>query len=387
MAEKKKRSWLKKIGWALLILFVLANMAILVSGKLFFYKALLYNYADIDDLDLFESREIKNGTPQEWSVGADYNKAKLPAATLAELEKNKSVAFLIIKDDSIRYEQYWESYDQSSLSNSFSMAKSFVSVLIGIALDEGKIKSLDEPVGNYIPHFKEGRNATLTIRQVLMMSAGLNWEESYSNIFSVTTEAYYGTNLAKLVDNMQVVSEPGKKFDYMSGNTLVLGMIVEKATGMKLADYASEKLWKPMGATHAAEWSLDHKDGLEKAYCCFYTNARDFARFGKLYLDSGAWNGKQLISRDYVRQSLTPASLDFTGNEINCYGYQWWITEEKGHHIFYCRGLGGQYIVVIPDKKIIFVRLGHKREPADEKSHKLIDLPIYISGVLDMYGN
>src|SRR6185295_9764055 len=110
-------------------------------------------------------------------------------------------------------------YDKNSISNSFSMAKSFVSVCIGIALDEGKIKSLDEPVGNYLPHFKEGDNAKLTIRQLLMMSSGLNWDESYSSLFSITTEAYYGTDLENLVSNLNVVSEPGKKFDYMSCNT------------------------------------------------------------------------------------------------------------------------------------------------------------------------
>ena len=141
-----------------------------------------------------------------------------------------------------------------------------------------------------------------------------------------------------------------------------------------------------MGAVNAAEWSLDHENGMEKAYCCFYSTARDFARFGKLYLDSGSCNGKQLVSKDYVKQSLTPAPIDFTGNELNCYGYQWWLTEEKGHHIFYCRGLSGQYIVVIPDKRIIFVRLGKHREPPGA-DHKLIDLPIYIDGVLDMLGS
>src|SRR4051812_12344029 len=132
MNEKNKKSWGKKLGWGLLILFLLANLAIIASGKLYIYKSIIYNYADIDDLNLFESRKINNGTPQEWPIAADYNTKKLPEATLKELDKNKSVAFLVIKDDSIRYEQYWDHYDQHSLSNSFSMAKSFVSVLIGI---------------------------------------------------------------------------------------------------------------------------------------------------------------------------------------------------------------------------------------------------------------
>jgi len=381
----KKTGFWTKVFWAFIVLFVSANVAVQITGNSYIYKALIYNFADIDDLDIFDTRTIASDKPQPWPVATDYNKKKISDDLLHELEKNRSIAFLVIKDDSIRYEQYWDHYDQHSYSNSFSMAKSIVSVLVGVALEEGKIKNLDEPVGNYLPHFKEGKNGILTIREVLMMSSALNWDESYSSLFSITTKAYYGSDLKKLMDAVSVVDIPGKKFEYMSGNTLILSMVVEKATGMTLSDYASEKIWKPIGAEQPAQWSLDKKDGEEKSYCCFYSNARDFARFGKLYLDSGMWNGKQLVSKDYVRQSLTPACVNFEGNESNCYGYQWWLTEEKGHHVFYARGLRGQYIVVIPDLRIIFVRLGIDRErPGPD--HKLIDLSIYISEVLKMYG-
>lgn len=381
-----------KIFWTFFILIVSVNVAIQITGNTYIYKALIYTYADIDDLDIFDSRIVESANPQPWPTSVNYNKEKLPDSLLAELEKNQSVAFLVIKNDSILHEQYWDQYDKNSYSNSFSMAKSIVSVLIGIALDEGKIKSLDEPVGNYLPHFKNGRNGGLTIRHVLTMSAGLDWDESYSSLFSITTKAYYGSNLEKLMNGVNVVREPGKKFDYMSGNTLLLAMIVEKATGMHVSNYASEKLWKPLGAELPAQWSLDHHDGEEKAYCCFYSNARDFARFGKLYLDSGMWSppgqytgGEQIVSKNYVRESLTSAALDYEGNELNCYGYQWWLTEEKGHRIFYARGLRGQYIVVIPDERIIFVRLGKERD-TPRADHKLNDLMIYIDGVLQLTG-
>jgi CubicO group peptidase (beta-lactamase class C family) len=382
----KKISIWTKIFWIFIILFVSANVAIQITGNNYIYKALIYNFADIDDLDIFDTRVVEIAKPQPWPLAADYNKKNPTDSLLKELEKNRSVAFLVIKNDSIRYEQYWDHYDQNSYSNSFSMAKSIVSILVGIAHDEGKIKSLDEPVGNYLPHFKENNNGILTIRQVLMMSSALNWDESYSSLFSVTTKAYYGTDLNKLVNDLSVVGVTGKKFEYMSGNTLLLSMIVEKATGMTLSDYASEKIWKPVGAEQPAQWSLDKKGGEEKSYCCFYSNARDFARFGKLYLDSGMWNGKQIVSKNYVKESLTPACVDFSGNEPNCYGYQWWITEESGHSIFYCRGLRGQYIVIIPDQRIIFVRLGKDRENPGA-DHRLIDLPIYIREVLKMYGS
>ncbi len=386
----KKISVWTKFFWILLILFVSINVAIQISGNGYMYKALVYMYADIDDLDIFETRIVESAEPQPWLTSSGYNKQKLPDSLLAALVKNESIAFLVIKDDSIRHEQYWDHYDKNSYSNSFSAAKSIVSLLVGIALDEGKIKNLDDPVGNYLPHFKEGNNSRLTIRHLLTMSSGLNWDESYSSLFSITAKAYYGSNLKKLINKLNVVNEPGKKFDYMSGNTLLLAMIVEKATGMHVSNYASEKIWKPLGAEFPAQWSLDHNDGEEKAYCCFYSNARDFARFGKLYLDSGMWTapghysgGRQIVSKNYVRESLTPAALDYEGSEVNCYGYQWWMTEEKGHRIFYARGLRGQYIVVIPDERIIFVRLGKERE-APRADHKLPDLITYIDGVLQL---
>ena len=388
---KKTTAW-SKIFWTFFILFVSVNVAIQITGNAYMYKAIVYQFADIDDLDVFVSRTVENAEHQPWPVSTEYNKRPLPASVVGELEKNKSIAFLVIRNDSIQHEQYWDRYTKNSYSNSFSVAKSIVSILVGIALDEGKIKSLDEPVGIYLPHFNEGNNSKLTIRHVLTMSAGLDWDESYSSLFSITAKAYYGSNLEKLMSTVNVVDEPGKKFDYMSGNTLLLSMIVEKATGMKLSEYASEKIWKQIGAELPAQWSLDHTDGVEKSYCCFYSSARDFARLGKLYLDSGMWRppghrmgGRQIISKNYVRESLTPAPLDYEGNETNCYGYQWWITEEKGHRIFYARGLRGQYIVMIPDENIIFVRLGNERgKPM--ANHKLSDLMNYINGVLLTFG-
>jgi len=386
MRKKKKISVWTKVFGALFILFVSVNIAIQITGNGYMYKALIYTYADIDDLDIFDTRVIESAKPQPWATAADYNKPQLSTTLRSELEKNQSVAFLVIKNDSIRHEEYWDHYDKNSFSNSFSMAKSIVSILIGIAIDEGKIKSVDDPVGDYLKHFKEGDNSKLTIRHLLTMSSGLNWDESYSSLFSITTKAYYGSDLKKLVKGLNVINGPGKKFDYMSGNTELLALILEKVTGETLSEYASEKIWKPVGAEHSAQWSLDHTNGLEKAYCCFYSNARDFARFGKLYLDSGMWNGQQIVSKNYVHESLTPAPLNFEGSEKNCYGYQWWLTEEKGHKIFYARGLRGQYIVVIPDQQIIFVRLGVKRgDPLAD--HKLSDLVVYIDEVLKMYGN
>jgi CubicO group peptidase (beta-lactamase class C family) len=153
-----------------------------------------------------------------------------------------------------------------------------------------------------------------------------------------------------------------------------LGFVLEKATGKHLAEYASEKLWKPLGAERTAQWSLDEEDGHEKAYCCFYSNARDFARIGSLYLHEGNWRGKQLLDSNWVRQSITPTYLPQfkTLQPDSSYGWQWWI----GPDYFYCRGILGQYIVVLPKEKMIIVRLGHERDK--DADGKLLDLPKYI---------
>jgi CubicO group peptidase (beta-lactamase class C family) len=379
----KVLKFLLKAIAALLLMLVLF---ILVSGKTYLFKTLAYNFVGIDDLDLFEHRTVATGEGIEWPLSKNYNSKPMPAELKSTLEQYKTVSFLVIKNDSILYEQYWEDKSDTSHTNSFSMAKSIIGVLIGIAIDEGKIKSLDQKVGDFIPEYKTGSRAQLTIRHLITMSAALSWDEAYANPLSVTTEAYYGTDLFSLVKDQEVVGTPGKEFNYQSGCSQLLGFIIEKATGKHIAEYASEKLWKPLNAMQAAEWSLDKKDGTEKAYCCFYSNARDFARIGSLYLHHGNWHGNQILDSTYVAESVTPAPLDDNGQPNKVYGYHWWIGDFSGKHIFYCRGILGQYIVAIPDENIIFVRLGHKRgEKAADGS--LLDMPVYVKGVMDWVKN
>lgn len=364
---------------------VVLTIILYATGKLYYYKAIIYNYVDIDDLNLFYNRPVEAEKSQEWNISKFYNSEKLSDTLTSFLTANKSVAFIIIKDDSIRYEQYWEGYGDSSLSNSFSMAKSIVGLLIGVAIDEGKIKSIDQPVGDYIPEFKEGDKSKITIRHLLMMSSGLDWNEGYASLTSQVTEAYYGSDLYKLVANLKVASTPGKEWSYKSCDPELLAIILTKATGVPLAEYASEKIWKQVGATHTAQWSLDHKDGLEKAYCCFYSNARDFARFGKLALNDGKWNDKQIVDSTYVSLITHPNGLidPETNQPVKVYGYQWWTDNFLNHRVFYMRGILGQYVIVVPDMKLIIVRLGHKR--STDANGKANDYPFYASEVIKMF--
>ncbi len=352
---------LKGIIFFMLIIVILFSGFAFIAGKTYLFKAVWHNFADIDDYKIFTNNTIPNGNAQPWNIASNYNKPVMPEELHALLESIGSIAVVVIKNDSLLFEQYWDGYSDSSYSGSFSMAKSITSLLIGTALKEGKIKSLDEPVGNYLPEFKEGEKAAVKIIDLLTMSSGSNWDESYINPLSVTTELYYGSDVYKAATGVKIVKQPGSYYYYKSGDTQLLGLIVEKATGKSLSEYASEKLWKPLGAKHAALWSTDHNGGNEKAYCCFNSNAQDFARVGQLMLDSGSWKGNQIITREYFKKSITACMVpDHSGNPCKYYGLQWWIVPYQPE-IFYARGILGQYIIVIPSKNEVIVRLGKHR--------------------------
>ncbi|MCC9166660.1 serine hydrolase domain-containing protein [Pontibacter harenae] len=355
----------KRFAFGTLLVLGLLAAWIHLADKNYVYKAAYYNFPDIDDNLIFHQRKIEAGTsPEPWPISSNYNKLQFPES-LAQLHQElETVAFLVIKNDSIVYEQYWDGYSDESLSNSFSMAKSIISALVGVAIQEGKIKSVEQPVGDFLPEYKEGAKAKIKLRHLLWMSSGLDWDESYSNPFSVTTEAYYGDNLKRIIDRLEATEDPGQAFEYKSGDTQLLSFVLEAATGKSVSAYAEEKLWKKIGSVHNAEWSLDRPAGNEKAYCCFFSNARDFARLGRLYLNNGIWNNDTIVPPAYVKASLKGSMIPkaSNGKPTDFYGYQWWLLPDyKGQEIFYARGILGQYIVAIPEKNIIFVRLGEKR--------------------------
>jgi CubicO group peptidase (beta-lactamase class C family) len=383
MATSRFRHILLRSLGVFLLFLVSGSVALIITGYSYVFKTLVYTYPDIDDLDIFPTRTVDDPSPVRWPFATDYQRNKPSVALSAELEKNRSVAYLVVRNDSLLYEQYWDRYDTVSPSNSFSVAKSVVGLLVGIAADEHLLE-LDQPIGRYLPHFNTDAGNRCSIRELLMMSSGLNWDESYASLFSYTTEAYYGSDLQSLTDKLKVVEEPGTTFRYMSGNTLLLGMILECATGERLSDYASKKLWKPLGATAPAFWSLDHVDGTEKAYCCFYSNARDFARIGQLVLDSGMCRGVQIVSKDYIRQMTTPIGLtDERGKTTDYYGYHWWLANVDGHRVVYARGILGQYIIVIPDLRMVVVRLGIERGTKENDQH-YSDFKAYVRGAIEM---
>ena len=327
-------------------------------------KALYHMGPAIDDYEWFPNRVIEAGEYHPWKISDKYRTAIVSDSIREVMEEYDPIAGLLIQNEEIIYGEYWDGYDVNSLSNSFSAGKAVVSLLVGIALDEGKIVSLDQKVGEYLPAFSSGSKKDLTIRNVLTMSSGLNWQETYTTPFSPTAEAYYGDDIASLINDLDVVEQPGKEFKYLSGNTQVLAMVVEAATGQRISNYASEKVWKKIGAKHDALWNLDREDGLEKAYCCFNTNVQDFARFGQLVLNKGMWNGQRIVSEEYITEATSPKIYlvdSESGDVVDFYGFQWWIVNYKGYQIPYMRGILGQYIFSIKEKNAVVVRLGKHR--------------------------
>ncbi|MCG9881402.1 MAG: beta-lactamase family protein [Bacteroidia bacterium] len=269
--------------------------------------------------------------------------------------QNKTLAFLIIKDDSILYERYFKGYSKENIVPSFSVAKSVCSILIGCAIDEKLIQSVNDPVTLYIPELKKNGFDNVTIKHVLQMTSGLDFNESYVNPFGHAATFYYGLNLRKAIADLKLSVQPGTQFSYVSGNTQLLGLILERALKTRtVTEYLQEKLWSPMGMEYDASWSIDSKkSGLEKTFCCLNARARDFAKIGSLYLNKGNWKGQQLVSEKWVKEST---KYDKSEGSASYYQYQWWLPSENGD--FMAHGILGQYIYVNPDKKMVIVRLG-----------------------------
>ncbi len=353
-------------------------------------KALRYQKPKIHYYDIFANRVVAKGDPQPWQVAANYNTYSLTDKQLDELTSTRSVAFLVAKDSMLLFESYWEDYGKDSYSNSFSMAKSFISLLVGCAIDDGYIAGLDQPIADFLPEFGEGQKSKITIRHLLTMSSGLSWDEAYSSLFSTTTQAYYGKFLRDLVINQTVKNEPGRQFDYLSGDSQLLSIIVAEATGKTVSEYMSEKIWSKIGAENDALWNLDKEDGIEKAFCCFNSNARDFARLGRLILHKGNWDGEQLISRKYLDETLQPtlylADKELGGIPTERYGHQWWFAKHRDHHVIFARGIMGQYIFVVPDLNMVAVRLGHIRHDERIGGHP-IDVYQYLDIAMDIVEN
>lgn len=341
--------------------------------------------AFLSDYNHFDNRKIPaSKKPMPWPLHSKFNEITLSKEQEKIHFENETVALLIIKNDSIYFEKYYDGYGVDSKSNSFSIAKSYVSALLGKAIMDGYIESLDQPVIDFIPDLIGEFASAVTVGDLASMASGQKWDEAYYSPFSVTTAAYFVKDLAKVILDQPINETPGNKYEYKSGTTQLLGMVIANATGKTLTDYLYENFWNPMGAEYESLWQIDSNEkGIEKAYCCIASNSRDFARMAKLYKDYGKWDGKILLDSSFIAKSLKPRF-----KESPEYGYGWWLKNYKGHEVFMNRGHLGQYVLTFPEENLILVRLGHSKGPKGDPGDPFTpDIYSYMDLALELNSN
>ena len=276
------------------------------------------------------------------------------------MEDTKTSGMLVIRDDVIKYEKYFFGGDENTLFSSNSMGKSFVSVLMGIAIGEGYVESVEDPVGKYIPEFAGTELENIPVRACLQMASGINFNED-TDMSGFSMRTLLGMPAMKVISKYGVQEEPYTYRRYISINTEILGQVIKNATGRSLGEYMEEKLWKKIGAAHDAYWTLSN--GTELAMGGLSISLRDYGRFARLYLREGNYNGEQILSKEWVRDSLDiSAEYSRPGANLDAYnaigyGYQWWVPEgDKGE--FMAIGVYGQWIYVNPSNQVIIVKIG-----------------------------
>lgn len=275
------------------------------------------------------------------------------------LQDTKTSALLVIQDDVIRYENYFFGGDEATVFSSNSMGKSFVSALMGFAVADGFIDSVNDPLGKYIPEFVGTDLENIPIKACLQMASGIDFnEDTDMNSFSMRT--LMGTPAMEVIAGYGVQEPPFTYRRYLSINTEILGQVIKNATGKGLGEYMEEKLWTRIGSAHDAYWTLNN--GTELANGGLSISLRDYAWFARLYLHEGNWNGEQLLPRDWIRDSLD-ISADYSkpganndGYNAIGYGYQWWVPEgDQGE--FMAIGVYGQFLYVNPEQNVIIVKV------------------------------
>ncbi|MCR4266637.1 serine hydrolase [Nitratireductor sp. ZSWI3] len=332
-------------------------------------RSIIWMDADTDDYRRFPLRTVASGEAHFTFAKAPGYPDGLPANTArghddlaSTLEESGTTAFIVIMNDRLVYERYFNGHGQDSVQTSFSVAKSFNSALIGAAIADRLIESVEDPVTKYIPELldRDERFRAITIRHLLSMSSGLRYEET-GTPWGDDTQTYYNPDLRRLaVEETEIVEAPGRRFHYNNFNPILIGMILERATGMSVSDYLSRKIWQPIGAEVAATWSLDSEaTGFEKMESGINARAIDFAKLGSLYLHGGRRQGKQVLPAAWVTESTRRS--DQTDTSI-AYQYGWWtFNDEVLGDYFAAIGNKGQYIFVFPSGRLVIVRHGTGR--------------------------
>ena len=289
------------------------------------------------------------------------------------LERTYTNALLVMKDGRIVSEIYRNNTDEKTRFVAFSMTKSITSLLIGCALEEGRIESIDDPITRYLPELKGGGYEGVTIKQILQMRSGVDYEERYDfanpGIAALNHENALVKNVVRFADaarNIKRKHAPGEVFEYKTLDTAVLGWLLERVSGgSSVAAYTAQRLWEPLGAEADGFYLMDGPPGVGREFsgAGFNATLRDFARIGLMLLNQGVGNGRRIVSADWIDASTAPSTVlgeDFLAG----YGYQWWMAPKS--RAFYALGLQGQFIYVDPETRTLIVKLSY--DPPGDRS-------------------
>ncbi|MFV0529885.1 MAG: serine hydrolase domain-containing protein [Flavobacteriales bacterium] len=363
--------FLKRFLQVVLALIVFLILGLYATGTDYLIKAIRCTYlqgyttASIDDGKYFDQNVILAHQPTLWKKHELYGKFDISDSLRNELQTFKTAQFVIIKDGKLLYENTFR--DDLKIFNSFSMTKSVTTLLLGFAIQDGYIKDVNQKMIDFLPEYKnDSYGQKATVGDLAKMSSGYGWVEDYYWPVNAITDSYYGEDVEKVVFDVPFVEEPGKRYEYLSGATQLLGIVIKRATGKTLSGYLQEKIWTPLGMETDARWTVDHKGGTEKAFCCLQAKALDYAKIGQFLLQDGQWNGRQILNKEFINLMKTP-DLD------PIYGYSLWIDENYQHPFYMLRGHLGQYTIVVPDQNLVIVRIGEMR---DKRPHNLGSHPL-----------
>ena len=340
--------------------------------------------AQIDDLPFRDHVRTlpASSNPQPWPEGPLWGMVELDEAGQAWLEDSKTASFLVIQHDSLVYESYLRGHDETTLTNSFSMVKSITAMAVGLAVQQGLIDE-QAPVSTYLPRFAEGDGASLTVQELLQMRSNIPFGESYKDPFGFQAKAYYRDDNRTLLEPYRVEGDPGTVFHYQGGNTMLLAEILDVVREGNLSQDIANGLWEQMGARHDAFWGLDGdpaEGAVERAFAQYYATTRDYARFGQMLLDTGAWKGQQLLDKGYVTRMITPVNQLTDEVATTYYGYQIWLgTTDDGLPFSIMEGLRGQMVITVPALDLVVVRTGYTKSEGKKRF-----LPEDIYTVIDL---
>jgi CubicO group peptidase (beta-lactamase class C family) len=303
----------------------------------------------------------ENLTESALTLSTDLDGSSRPLPQF--ISDTETVALVVVIDGELRLESYGVEHGPTEISQIFSASKSVLSLMIGAAIDDGFVESVDDPITRYVPELGDGLDR-VTLRHLLTMSSGTNYVED-DNPFGMHVRFNYTDALEDQILGIEAVTAPGTTFEYRSGDNAMLGLALDRAIGdMTLTDYFWARLWDPIGAETGGVWSTDRDDGLERTWCCLAVSAKDLARLGQLVLDDGRWQGTQLISADWISTSTGGVAVAqetlpdwFTESPLDSYSFQWWLPAADRSDVA-AIGKDGQYIHVDRQRRAVMVRLG-----------------------------